>query len=197
MEADPRMVFEPFTNGRCLVGADVVEHDRKLAFRIGPLDLSQEGEEVRGRVAGTGLRGDLAGGDFESSKEVSGAVALLVVGMALDLTGLHRQHRCRSVQSLDLGLLIDAEDNSGWAAPDFLCPALIRASSPETPTSARYRRRRELVDAGKQRLPGGFEGHNALFLEPVPKLNHVHANLGEARQELLVLAHGAGGHRPG
>src|SRR5664280_3738031 len=39
---------------------------------------------------------------FEGGKELSGAVALVVVGMALDLTGLHRQHRCRPIQSLDL-----------------------------------------------------------------------------------------------
>ncbi len=38
-----------------------------------------------------------------------GAVAFVVVGMALDLAGLHRQHRCRSIECLDLGLLIDRE----------------------------------------------------------------------------------------
>jgi len=40
---------------------------------------------------------------------MSGAVAFVVVGMALDLAGLSGQHRCRPVEGLYLGLLIDAE----------------------------------------------------------------------------------------
>jgi len=107
MKADPRVGLKPFTDGRRLVGADVVEHDLKLALRIGMLDLTQESQEVCAGMASTSLRGDLAGGDFEGGEEVRGAVALVVVGMALDLPWLHRQHRRRSIESLYLGLLID------------------------------------------------------------------------------------------
>jgi len=79
MKADPRMPVEPFADGRRLVGADVVEHDRELSIGIGSLNLSQEGEEVCGGMASPGLCRHPAGGDFKSGKEMSGAVALVVV----------------------------------------------------------------------------------------------------------------------
>jgi len=52
------------------VGADVVEHDREIAVRIGSFDLTPESEEVSCGVAGTSLRRHLAGGDFESGERL-------------------------------------------------------------------------------------------------------------------------------
>jgi len=75
----------------------------QLAVGIGPFDLTQKRGEVGGGVAGTSLCGHLAGGDFESGKEARGAVAFVVVGVALDLPRFHRQHRRRPIESLDLG----------------------------------------------------------------------------------------------
>ena len=52
----------------------------------------------------------LAGGDVEGGEQVGRAVALVVVRAPLGLARTHRQHRLRAVERLDLGLLVDAED---------------------------------------------------------------------------------------
>ena len=50
--------------------------------------------------------GDLPGGDLERSEQAGGAVADVVVGLLLGNALAQRQDRLRSVQSLDLALLI-------------------------------------------------------------------------------------------
>jgi hypothetical protein len=51
-------------------------------------------------------------------------VTLVVVGVALDLLGLHRQHGLGPVERLDLGLLVDREDDGplrrGEGEPDYV-----------------------------------------------------------------------------
>ena len=59
----------------------------ELAVGVGPLDLAQEGEEVVAGVARPGLGRDLAGADLERREQAGRAVALVVVGVALDLPG--------------------------------------------------------------------------------------------------------------
>ena len=50
--------------------------------------------------------GDLPGGDLERSEQAGGAVADVVVGLLLENALAQRQDRLRSVQSLDLALLM-------------------------------------------------------------------------------------------
>ena len=54
---------------------------------------------------------DFAGGDIQGGKERGGAVAIVVVGSALRLSGFHRQNRLAAFQSLDLAFLIHAKHN--------------------------------------------------------------------------------------
>ncbi len=84
-----------------------------MQFLIGidVLDAAQEGEKVEAGVARPSFLGDLTGGHVERGKQARGAVALVVVGVALNLSGLHRQHGLSPVESLDLGLLIDRQDD--------------------------------------------------------------------------------------
>jgi len=46
----------------------------------------------------------------EARKERGRAVAVVIVRAPLDLSGTHREQRLRAVQSLDLALLVDADD---------------------------------------------------------------------------------------
>ena len=111
MEGDPRITFQPRPDLGRLVGGDVVEDDMELDVRVGPLDVPQEGEEVGPRVAGPGFGGDPARRHLERGEQARRPVARVVVGVALDLAGLQRQHRRRPVERLDLGLLVEAQDD--------------------------------------------------------------------------------------
>ena len=51
----------------------------------------------------------LAGGHVHRGEQVDGAVALVVVGHRAGPAGFHRQRRLGAVQSLALGLLVEAE----------------------------------------------------------------------------------------
>ena len=81
----------------------------QLLLGVDPLDPAKEREEVDRGVARTGLHGDLAGRYVERGEQAGRAVALVVVGVALDLAGSERQHRLGPVERLDLGLLVDAQ----------------------------------------------------------------------------------------
>ena len=54
---------------------------------------------------------DFARGDIQGGKERGGAVAIVVVGSALGLSGFHRQNRLAAFQSLHLTFLIHAKHN--------------------------------------------------------------------------------------
>ncbi len=58
-------------------------------------------------MTGIAAPDDLAGGGVESSEQAEGSVTRIVVGAPLDLARAHRQKRLRSVQRLDLALLVN------------------------------------------------------------------------------------------
>ncbi len=55
--------------------------------------------------------GDLAGRDVERGAQAGRAVALLVVGPRLDRARAQREHRLGPIEGLDLGLLVDRQDD--------------------------------------------------------------------------------------
>jgi hypothetical protein len=82
-------------------------------FRDGAVDEVQELAELGGAVARCHVGDHMAGCNVEGCVQVGGAVAFVVVGLALRDTGHHRQNRGSPIQRLDLGLLIDTEHNRG------------------------------------------------------------------------------------
>jgi len=56
-------------------------------------------------------RGHATRMDLQSSEQLYGAVSVVVVGMSLDLSWPHWQHRLGSIQRLHLCLLIDTQDD--------------------------------------------------------------------------------------
>jgi hypothetical protein len=57
-------------------------------------------------------RDDLAGSDVEGREEIQRAVANVIVRLALGLAEVHRQDRLRTLERLNLRLLIDGEHDS-------------------------------------------------------------------------------------
>ena len=105
------MAGEPPLDTGLLVRRHIVEDDVDLAARIGPGEEVEKVEELGGPVLGRGAGRDGAGGDLEGGRQDEGAVTLVVVGVALDLPGPEGQHRLGPIERLDLGLLVDREDD--------------------------------------------------------------------------------------
>ena len=75
------------------------------------VNLSQKAQEFLMAVLAVAFADDFARGDIPGSKERGGAVAIVVVGSALGLSGFHRQNRLAAFQSLHLTFLIHAKHN--------------------------------------------------------------------------------------
>ena len=73
-------------------------------------ERAQELEELPAAVARETLPDDLAGGDVQRREQRGGAVACVVMGASLDLSGSHGEQRTGAIQRLDLALLVDAEN---------------------------------------------------------------------------------------
>src|SRR3989454_3907525 len=78
--------------------------------RYGRLDRVEEPAEFHRAVPVVKLPDDLAGLDVQRGEERGRAMARVVVGPALHLPGPHRQQRLRAIQGLNLGFLVDAQD---------------------------------------------------------------------------------------
>ena len=105
--------FEPCANLWMLMGGIVID-DRVDDFAGG--DFAVYGiEEADELLMGMLLHAAANNGavqDIKGSKERGRAVAFVVVGHGAGLPGLERQTRLSTIQSLDLGLLIDGKDQS-------------------------------------------------------------------------------------
>jgi len=105
------MAHEPAVDERRLVGAVVVEnHVHIERRRHGPLDCVEEPAKFRRAVPVVKLADDLARLDVQRGEERGRAMARVVVGPARHLSGPHRQQRLRAIQGLNLGFLVDAQD---------------------------------------------------------------------------------------
>jgi hypothetical protein len=78
-------------------------------FGDGGVDLFEEGQHVLGGVALVAVGQDLPGGEVHRGEQVSGAVALVVMGHRAVPAGNHGQARLGAVHGLALGFLTEAE----------------------------------------------------------------------------------------
>ena len=110
MDVEAWAFGEPVPDQRRFVGAVVIHDDVHVeSARHLRLNQIQELSKLRGSMPLMKLCDHVAGLRIEGGKQGRGAVACVVVRPALHLAGLHRQQRLRSVERLDLRLLIDAE----------------------------------------------------------------------------------------
>jgi hypothetical protein len=80
------------------------------------LDLVQEGAKLRGAIASLAGADDCTCLDVQGSEQISCAMPLIVVTVALDLAGPHGQNGRGAFIGLDLRLFINTEYQStvGW-----------------------------------------------------------------------------------
>src|SRR5208282_3866670 len=76
------------------------------------LDLIEELAKLSSAVARHAFADDRPCLDVERGKQSDRAVALIVVGSPLSLTGAHRQQWLCAIKCLDLTLFVDAEHQS-------------------------------------------------------------------------------------
>ena len=103
---------KPILDFRRLVGA-VVVHDQMHVqpLRNTGLNRSKELQEFLMAVLPVAFPDDFARGDVQCGEQGGCSVADIVVTSAFGITRRHRQQRLRSVQGLNLRLLIDAQDH--------------------------------------------------------------------------------------
>ena len=115
MEMHTGMAFLPRSHFRSFAWRRVVEDDVQIALAVATGQNLEEPEDVGAGVAVSALPNDLPRGNRQSRVEARQAVATVVVGLAGRQSRPKRQDRLGSVESLDLGLLVDAQDHGiGW-----------------------------------------------------------------------------------
>jgi hypothetical protein len=116
VQLDARGLGQPTGNDRVLVGGVVVAEHLQAPAWVGAGDLLEEGQELAVAVAGSALVGDLPGGDLQGGNQRGRAVPQRVVGALFGPAGPDLAHGLGAFQGLDLGLLIDPEDDRplGW-----------------------------------------------------------------------------------
>src|SRR3970040_433742 len=111
MEA--RAFEKPAPDGRGLVSGIIVHREMHVQLRRHMVfDGVEEPAELHAAVATVYLADDFAGCCIESREQAGGAVAEVVMSAAFGVSRAHRQQRGGSLQSLNLALLIDAQDQS-------------------------------------------------------------------------------------
>jgi hypothetical protein len=104
------MPYQPALDRRRLVGGGVVEHDVHVEVRgHGGIDQVEEAAELLRPMARRHFGEHLSGCDIERGVEVGGAVADVVVALPRRHPRHQRQHRRRTVERLDLRLLVHTE----------------------------------------------------------------------------------------
>ena len=117
MHMPVRPFGKPVPDRRCFVRGAVVQDAMDIEIaRDGRLNLVEKPVELRGAVAGIAFADDLAGRNIEGRKQRGRAVAGVVVTALGGLARPYRRQRLAAVERLDLGLLIDAQDDGmlGW-----------------------------------------------------------------------------------
>jgi hypothetical protein len=111
MKMKSRMPSNPAQNDGVLVGAVVVGDQMDLfgRWRL-PIDLLEELQPLLVAVPRHAATDDLTVQSTHGRKQRRGAIALVVVRHRATATPLHRQARLGPIESLDLALLIDTQD---------------------------------------------------------------------------------------
>jgi hypothetical protein len=109
MEA--RAFDKPALDGRGPVGSVIVHDEMHVQIRRHVVFYGvEESTELRAAVATMDLADDFAGFGIESGEQAGCAMAQVVRSAAFGLSGTHGQQRRGSLQSLNLALLIDGQD---------------------------------------------------------------------------------------
>src|SRR5579872_4754924 len=109
MEA--RMGLEPALYGGSFMGGVVVNHEMEVeALRGLLIDQPQKAQELAMPMARQASADDLAVQHVERREQSRRAVAFVVVGHRSGAPFLHRQAGLGAIESLNLALFVDAED---------------------------------------------------------------------------------------
>ena len=112
VQKEARSLGQPAVDQGRLVSSVVVQDE--VDVDIGgnaTFDLVEEASELHTTVPAVATPGYLPGGNVESGEQGGRAVAGVVVRTPFHLPGSHRQKRLLPVESLDLRLLVDTQDD--------------------------------------------------------------------------------------
>ena len=110
MQMHAGMAHQPSVNERRFMGAGIVQHQVQVQpGRCGALHRRQKVAEIDAAVAPVHLADDCACPHIERGEQIRGAVANVVVRVALELARAHWQYRGRAFKRLNGGLLVDAQ----------------------------------------------------------------------------------------
>jgi hypothetical protein len=111
VEVDARVRLQPRLDLCGLVRGRVVEDDMQGARSIPPAEDVQEPQEVGPGVSCAALADDRSGSDFQRGVQTGQSIARVVMSLPGWKAWAERQNRLRPVQRLDLGLLVDTQDD--------------------------------------------------------------------------------------
>ena len=108
------MPGQPLLHLGMLVRVVVVADQIDLTTRVGLRDRVEKSDELNVRVAREAAAVDLATRDLEGCEQAGRSVALVVVGHPRREYLAQGQDRLGAVEGLDLGLLVDAQDERSF-----------------------------------------------------------------------------------
>ena len=114
VDNEPRVFRQPSFHRGSLVSRIVVHHQvngHAVLDRDRFIDLGQELQELLVPMTAIAFADDFPGCNIQGGKERGDAVANVVVGSSFGLARGHGQYRLGSVEGLDLGFLIDTQNN--------------------------------------------------------------------------------------
>jgi hypothetical protein len=109
VEVHARILREPLLHLRRAVRRRVVEHDVQLLPRMATRDMLHEAEKILGCVTVRAPVGDLAIRNVQRCVQVDDAVTLVVVRVTSGASFAKRQRKLRTLERLNLRLLVDAQ----------------------------------------------------------------------------------------
>src|SRR5215813_3183172 len=113
MEMDARSLHQPALDRRCLMSAIVVENKMNIKMLgDGLINCVEEFSKLDRAVTPMKLTNYFPGLRIERCKKRYGSVTSVVISPTLWLAGSHRQHWLRTVQGLDLRLLVNTQNQS-------------------------------------------------------------------------------------
>ena len=115
----------------------VVHYQPELLVGIGAGQVLEDRQELLVTMTWLADAGDFAGHDLQGREQRRVAMSHIIMGLALGHSDLHRQGGRGTVQSLDLGFLIDAQDDRvlGLSRPGVTQQVAFGAGPELSPTA--------------------------------------------------------------